>query len=144
MLSLLKGGAKVRLFALGKKQAKSQNLLIKDEVLIIILFAHKNTTKNKILFPKIIVTFVHLVCHITARQTGFYLSTLCMNGKDQLRAQVSNPDGCRAFVVQSDSWRPNRLCKGEIPGSGRDFHRGFFPGFPIHIFLQIMTFVALR
>ena len=97
--AFLKGGAKVRFSPVVKKRAENQNLLIKDEVITIILFARKNDPKNKILFPKIIVTFVRLVYHIMARQTGFYC-TLCMNGKDQLRARVSNPDGCRAFVVQ--------------------------------------------
>lgn len=96
--SFLKRGAKVCFSFVGKKCTSIQKLLIKDEKLTIIWFGQKKHPKNKILFLKIVLTFVHLVYHFSARQTGILTSTLCMNGKDQLRAQVSNPDGCRVFL----------------------------------------------
>jgi hypothetical protein len=62
-------------------------LLTVHEFLAIIWRGQKIRLKNKIKFPEITATFVHLVRQIDARQTG--LSHPVHEGKNQLRAQVS-------------------------------------------------------
>lgn len=61
---LVKRGAKVGFSPTGKKQVPSLKLLTIDEILAIIWQMGKNSPKNKIKFPKIAVTFVHLVCYL--------------------------------------------------------------------------------
>ncbi|MBV6443107.1 MAG: hypothetical protein EPGJADBJ_04836 [Saprospiraceae bacterium] len=50
------------------------------EILTIIWYNEKINLKNRILFPKISVTFVLPVCQLDARQSGLN-NTLCMKGR---------------------------------------------------------------
>jgi len=47
----------------------------------------ENSLKNKIKFPEITVTFVHLACHMMPGRLVFKYPV--QEGKNQLRAQVS-------------------------------------------------------
>ena len=64
------------LFQVLKKQGLNRYLLTIHEILTIIWQNKKNTPKNRIIFPEITYTFVHLVCQINARRPGHYF-TLC-------------------------------------------------------------------
>jgi len=90
-------GAKVGFSLPGKKQVQGQNLLIIHEILTIILCGEKNAPSNKILFSEINTTFAHLVCHLLPGRLVISRTYPVHFGKNQLRAQVLNPDGCRAF-----------------------------------------------
>lgn len=91
-------GAKVGFSLPGKKQVQGQNLLIIHEILTIILCGEKYAPSNKILFSEINTTFAHLVCHLLPGRLVISRTYPVHFRKNQLRAQVLNPDGCRAFL----------------------------------------------